>query len=230
MMQKPLGLEQPILLIFWESLASFKKRFGICMPVTGHMKVVLLDPYRAEDTEPSATSKFKHVSICRQWMHHWQMLCLVSYDIFYCLLGLGCLQEYNMLDCWTLTFFVGEKKYSIQETGIWTFGLADCPVWFEARSIDWVIFILGSLHRQCGECEKSWETWFLRPAAGNTCKKTLIFLKFWLFFGRFQFTLPVNVENLSSLKLFVLDVVVQIITSWYYQCFDNFALQNQFCP
>lgn len=54
------------LLIFWESLASFKKRFGICMPVSGHMKVVLLDPYRAEDTELSATSTFKHVSIFRQ--------------------------------------------------------------------------------------------------------------------------------------------------------------------
>lgn len=44
------------LLIFWESLASFKKRFGKCVPVSGHMKVVLLDPYRAEDTELSATS------------------------------------------------------------------------------------------------------------------------------------------------------------------------------
>lgn len=71
------------LLIFWESLASFKTRFGICMPVYGRMKAVLLDPYRAEDTELSATSKFKHISICRQWMHHWQVPCLVCYDIFY---------------------------------------------------------------------------------------------------------------------------------------------------
>lgn len=62
------------------------------MPVSGHMKVVLLDPYRAEDTELSATSKFNmfpsagsECIIGKRFV--W---CLMSYLI---LLVLGCLQD-----------------------------------------------------------------------------------------------------------------------------------------
>lgn len=47
------------------------------------MKVVLLNLYRAGDAELSGPSNFKHVPVCMQWMHHWQMLLHVSYYIFF---------------------------------------------------------------------------------------------------------------------------------------------------
>lgn len=151
------------LLIFWESLASFKKRFGICMPVSGRMKVVLLDPYRAEDTELSATSKFKHVSICRQWMHHWHVLCLVSYDIFYIPIcsfwGVCRIQIYKIVSFW---HFSWEKKSLMQQTGIGRFAflcpgglsclnwsmidaLSDFYTWCSTRTVWGVWEILGNM-------------------------------------------------------------------------------------
>lgn len=153
------------LLIFWDSLTSFKKRFGICLPVSGHMKVVLLDPYRTEDTELSATSNFKrfHLQAVNASL---AIVCCVSDDIFYIAVCWfwGVCRMKNMLEFKILTLVVDKARLLSWALDACRICLFVCFAFsFITTKLNFVVVGQRSLRCQTGVCEKSWEKGFGGP-------------------------------------------------------------------